>query len=213
MALRDDRSVGGHDARVLVEIERTFRPGYRAKRLFDIVTAMTGLVLFAPIFIIASIAIKLDSSGPVLSRETRYGYNNEAIPILKFRTTCPGLRCVNSRVTRVGRVLRRTSIDRLPELFNVLRGQMSIVGPRPYASRQALFEYAFPSLNGLKPGMTGLAQIPDTGYGFETTKQQANGDLCYFENWSLILDIKIILKVFFSPKTYSGNGFGKSGTI
>jgi polysaccharide biosynthesis protein PslA len=171
-------------------------------------------VLFAPIFIIASIAIKLDSSGPVLSRETRYGYNNEAISILKFRTTCGELTSLSSRVTRVGRVLRRTSIDKLPELFNVLRGQMSIVGPRPYVSRHAVFDYDFvPSLNGFKPGMTGLAQTTDSGCGFEITKHRIDDDLCYFENWSLFLDIKIILKVFLSPKTYSDADFGKSAKI
>jgi lipopolysaccharide/colanic/teichoic acid biosynthesis glycosyltransferase len=97
-----------------------------------------GLILFAPILLIASIAIKLDSRGPIFIRKTLYRYDNRAIKVLKFRvvTTCVEGDRINPRVTQVGQILSETGIDELPQLFNVLRGEMSIVGPRPYASRQ-----------------------------------------------------------------------------
>src|SRR6266436_2954930 len=113
-----------------------------AKRVFDVLVAAAALVILAPLLTLVAIAIKLDSHGPVLFRQTRHGYNNETIKVFKFRSMTrledgdafvPAVRN-DSRVTRVGAILRRTNIDELPQLINVLRGEMSIVGPRPHAT-------------------------------------------------------------------------------
>ena len=101
-------------------------------------------------------------------------------------------------MTPVGRILRRTGIDELPQLLNVLRGEMSIVGPRPYTSRQDLFENRLMPLLNVKPGMTGWSQITESREGLRTTEQRIIDDLHYVENWSLLLDIKIILMTAFS---------------
>jgi len=158
--------------------------------------AATSLVLLSPIILVVSVAIKFDSDGPVFSGETLYGYKNRAFRALKFRSvkTCAETDRDDWQVTRVGRVLRRTGIDELPRLLNVVSGEISIVGPRPYARRQDLFENRLmPLLDGVKPGLTGWAQIVEAREGFRTTEQRINDDLHYVENWSLFLDIKIIL--------------------
>jgi lipopolysaccharide/colanic/teichoic acid biosynthesis glycosyltransferase len=134
-----------------------FRPVPVAKRMVDIAAATLGLLLFSPILLIASIAIKLDSRGPVLIRESRYGYKNRPIQLLRLRllTACAENDRTSPRLTRVGRILNQTGIDELPQLFNVLRGQMSITGPRPGRHPKAL-------LNSVKPGMIRWAQIVAT---------------------------------------------------
>jgi lipopolysaccharide/colanic/teichoic acid biosynthesis glycosyltransferase len=186
--------------RVSGSVAPAFRRNRSVKRAFDIVAAGIGLLLFSPILLIVSIAIKLDSRGPVFCRETLYGYKDRGIRVFKFRsmTACAE---ADRTLTRVGQVLRQTGIEDIPQLLNVLLGEMSIVGPRPYASRQHLFEYGLmPLLNGFKPGMTGLAQINDARQGFGTTKQHINDDVRYVETWSLLLDIKIILMTLFLRK-------------
>lgn len=183
--------------RVLGELNRC------TKRLFDIVVAAVSVVLFSPIILVVCVAIKLDSRGPIFLREARYGYKNRAIGVLRFRsvTVDADASRVNSCVTRVGRILRRSGIDKLPQLFNVLRGDMSIVGPRPYAHRHDLFENnLMPLLNGVKPGMTGWAQLAESREGLRTREQLIKDDLFYVKNKSLFLDIKIILTTLFSPK-------------
>ncbi len=134
-----------------------------AKRLFDLVAGTMCLALFAPTLLIISIAIKFDSRGPIFIRETLYGYKNQAIQIRKFRIAmvCSEGEQINPRLTRVGQFLRRTGIDELPQLFNVLRGEMSVFGPRPCAYPTAL-------LSEHKPGITGWTEI----LGFQ------NGDPC-----------------------------------
>ena len=204
MALHDDSSVGRH-SRGRVSAAPALGPGGRIKRLFDIVTATTGLFLLSPIILVAAVAIKLDSRGPIFSREIAYGYKNRAFRVLKFRsaTVCAKASRNNSHVTRVGRVLRQTGIDDLPKLLNVLGGAMSIVGPRPYARRRDLFEIRLmPLLHGVKPGLTGWAQINEYRKGFTTTEQRINDDLYYVKNWSLFLDIKIILLTLVSYKPH-----------
>jgi len=201
MAVHDDGSVGRR--RVLSAVP-ALEPGGRVKRVFDIVAATTGLVLLSPIILVAALAIKLDSRGPIFSREIAYGYKNRAIRVFKFRTAtvCTKASLTNSHVTRVGRVLRQTGIDDLPQLLNVLGGAMSIVGPRPYTCRRDLFEIRLtPLLHGVKPGLTGWAQINEYRDGFTTTEQRVNDDLYYVKNWSLFLDIKIILLSLVSQKS------------
>jgi len=197
MAFQDDSSIGKQRRRrVLDDIAPAFESGGRIKRVFDIVVATGGLVLLAPIILVASIAIKLDSRGPIFSRKIVYGYKNRTFRAIKFRSVaaCAEADRNSSHVTRVGRVLRQTGIDELPQLLNVLRGEMSIVGPRPHAHHQDLFENRLmPLLDGVKPGLTGWAQITESREGFWTLEQRIDDDLYYIRNWTLWLDIKIIL--------------------
>jgi lipopolysaccharide/colanic/teichoic acid biosynthesis glycosyltransferase len=210
MALHDEKSVGRLDpARVPGVVEPGVELGRGAKRIFDIAAATIGLILFSPILIIASIAIKFDSRGPVFSRETLYGYSDRRICVFKFRlmTTCPD-GTMKSRVTRAGRVLRQTGISEIPQLLNVLRGDMSIVGPSLYVNRQDKFDYDhMPLLKNFKPGITGLAQISESRDEFVgPAGRHINEDLRYVEGWSLFLDIKIILMTILSQKTYARGG-------
>lgn len=187
------------------------------KRAFDLIVATLGLLMLSPLLAIVSIAIKLDSPGPILFRQTRHGYNNEAIQVFKFRT----MRTMETghaftqavrndpRVTNIGRVLRRSSIDELPQLFNVLRGDMSIVGPRPHAtSHNNMFEALIPPLSRrhkVKPGITGWAQVNGSRGETNTVekmRRRVELDLHYIDNWSLLLDCKIVMLTLFSRKAY-----------
>ena len=186
---------------------------YFAKRVFDIVVSALALVALSPIMIAAAIAIRLDSPGPVLFKQKRYGFNNELIEVYKFRsmyvdkTDASASKLVSKgdpRVTRVGRFLRKTSIDELPQLFNVLlKGDLSLVGPRPHAMQAKAANRLYDEVvdgyfagHRVKPGITGWAQI--NGWRGETDtaekiQQRVEHDLHYIENWSLLLDLKILL--------------------
>ncbi|MFD2646215.1 undecaprenyl-phosphate glucose phosphotransferase [Devosia albogilva] len=182
------------------------------KWIFDKVVALTALVLLSPVMLITAIAIKLESKGPVFFVQHRHGFNNELIRIYKFRSMrtdmldAAAAKLVTKddpRVTRVGRFIRKTSIDELPQLFNVLKGELSIVGPRPHALQaKADNKLYYEAVEGyfarhrVKPGMTGWAQI--NGWRGETDTldkimQRVNHDLYYIENWSILLDIYIVL--------------------
>jgi Undecaprenyl-phosphate glucose phosphotransferase len=186
------------------------------KRSFDIVVAAAVGVFLLPLLLIVMALIKLDTPGPVLFRQTRHGYNNKPIDVLKFRTMM-----VNDekefrqttrddpRVTRIGRILRRTNIDELPQLLNVIRGDMSIVGPRPHAvSHNQMYDGQIARMSrrhNVKPGITGWAQVnglrgeTDT---FEKMRARVEHDLYYIDNWSFAFDIKILLMTIFSKKSY-----------
>ena len=178
------------------------------KSAFDTVVGAVGLVVLAPIFIAVGIAIKLDSPGPVFFSQRRHGYNHKIIKVLKFRTMnvleddgkIRQARECDERVTRVGRLLRRTSLDELPQLWNVLKGEMSIVGPRPHAlSHNDYFAdlwQSYPRRHRVKPGLTGWAQVHGlrgATPSHEQMQKRAELDLYYIENWSLGLDIEIML--------------------
>jgi len=181
---------------------------HAAKRALDIVAATVGLMLFSPIFLVVSIAIKIDSRGPVFRRQMLPGYNNESIQLLTFRTTAVSLtQKTTSIVTRVGGVLRRTGIDGLPQLINVLRGEMSIVGPAPsvadlnniFAEQVSLIQQR----HSVKPGITGWAQVNGCcGESNKMMRQRIEFDRYYMENWSFLFDIKIVLMTLFSKKAY-----------
>lgn len=183
------------------------------KRAFDLVIAITALLLAMPAFLIIALLIKLDSSGPVLFRQPRIGLNNRQFEIYKFRTMRSGQLDLDGkqstarddpRVTRVGALLRRTSIDELPQLINVLKGEMSIVGPRPHArlSRAggSLFwevDSSYWHRHTVKPGITGLAQVRGhRGNTFheDHLRLRLRSDLEYVANWSLTNDFYIIFK-------------------
>jgi exopolysaccharide biosynthesis polyprenyl glycosylphosphotransferase len=183
------------------------------KRLFDIAVAGLAVLFFTPLFIAVAAAIKATSPGPVFFRQRRYGCGNRLFRIYKFRTMnqrlgdASGVRQTvddDPRITRIGRILRQTSLDELPQLINVLKGDMSLVGPRPHvpSMRAAgmLYEDLVPyyfQRHTVRPGITGLAQVS----GFRGSTAAANGaigridhDLEYIEQWSLLLDTKIILQ-------------------
>jgi putative colanic acid biosysnthesis UDP-glucose lipid carrier transferase len=178
-----------------------------AKRLCDILIAMALVVFTLPLMLVIIALIKLDSRGPVLFRQFRCGRNERPFVILKFRTmeanpSCDGRQATKNdrRVTRVGRFLRKSSLDELPQIFNVLRGDMSLVGPRPHA---LWHDELYCELIGnyrdrylVKPGITGLAQI--TGCRGETPdkavmQRRVEKDLEYIEKRCLALDMKILL--------------------
>ena len=155
MALRDDRSVYGADSgTALPNTMPALRLSHAAKRLADIAGATLCLILFSPLLLIAFVAIRLDSTGPVLVRVKRYGYKNRPIHVLRFRLVDARTKGDRGRprLTRVGRILSQTGIDELPRLVNVLRGELSIIGPPPSAHPKM-------SLNRAKPGMIQWAQI------------------------------------------------------
>jgi len=183
------------------------------KAIEDRVLSAFILLLIAPLLAIIALAIKLDSPGPVFFRQKRYGFNRELIEVLKFRTMYHHARDPNAeklttrndpRVTRVGGFLRRTTLDELPQFINVLRGEMSIVGPRPHAiSAKAggvLYHDAvryYDARHRMKPGITGWAQV--NGWRGETQtieqiQRRVEYDLYYIEHWSVPLDLKIILR-------------------
>lgn len=183
------------------------------KRLFDIVCSATALVMLSPLMIVVAILIKLESGGPVFFRQVRAGEGSRQFAIFKFRSMrdeasdhqgAQSTQRSDPRITRVGRFIRRTSIDELPQLFNVLRGEMSMVGPRPHALGSLAGENLFWEVtqaywirHALKPGITGLAQIrgfrgaTDTA---EALQSRVRADLEYVSNWSLSLDILILLR-------------------
>lgn len=172
------------------------------KRLFDVVVSGVLLVLTIPLFLLISVAIKLDSPGVVLYRQNRVGRYGKPFKIYKFRSmvsnadkignyfTTPG----DVRVTQIGKFLRKTSLDELPQLLNVLRGDMSVVGPRPDVDAQRDFYSAdeWELRHTLRPGITGLAQA--TVRSAATMEERKTLDLEYIRNSSILLDLKIILK-------------------
>jgi Undecaprenyl-phosphate glucose phosphotransferase len=200
---------------LLMMVERRPLRSWRglAKAAEDRVFAACALMLISPVLALIAALIKLDSPGPVLFRQKRYGLNNQLIEVLKFRTMRQDMcdqtasqltRRNDPRVTRIGRFLRRTSLDELPQFINVLLGEMSVVGPRPHATAAKaaglLYQDAVPNYDcrhRMKPGITGLAQVSGWRGETETLEQirkRVEHDIYYIENWSLLLDAKIILR-------------------
>ena len=182
------------------------------KAVFDRTLAFLVLVLISPVLAAIAVLIKLDSPGPVLFRQPRVGFNNVAFTMFKFRTMHHAMADLladrqtlrgDSRVTKIGRTLRRLSLDELPQLINVLRGDMSLVGPRPHAPNTSaegralhdvVFDYAH--RHRVKPGITGWAQVNGARGAIETAQHIQNRvryDLEYIRNWSLWLDVKIMV--------------------
>lgn len=183
------------------------------KTAFDKIVGVLCLILLSPIMLLVALAIKLDSRGPVLFRQKRYGFNNELIEVFKFRsmyveqldnTASKLVTRGDPRVTRVGRIIRRTSLDELPQLFNVVfKGNLSLVGPRPHAVHAKAAEHLYDEVvdgyfarHRVRPGLTGWAQIH--GWRGETDTEEkiqrrVEHDLFYIENWSLMLDAYILV--------------------
>jgi lipopolysaccharide/colanic/teichoic acid biosynthesis glycosyltransferase len=182
----------------------------RLKRLMDVFCALMLLVAFAPVMVWAAWAVYWDSPGPVIFRQTRVGLNGQPFVMLKFRTMRVGAEqewvapaspqeltsyvfqeAADARITRIGRYLRQHSIDELPQLINVLRGEMSLVGPRPEILEMvALYPPEANRRHAVRPGLTGLAQV--SGRGVLTTAQTLDYDLVYCDTWTLKLDCAIL---------------------
>jgi lipopolysaccharide/colanic/teichoic acid biosynthesis glycosyltransferase len=179
-----------------------------AKRVFDIVAATVGLILLSPTFLLVAIAIRIDSRGPVFRSQMLHGYSNENVPALKFRTTIVSeTGNETSFVTRVGAVMRRTGIDGLPQLINVLYGEMSIVGPAPCIAALNNISAEQISLiqqgHRVTPGITGWAQVNGCcGDSDKMIRQRVEFDRYYIENWSFLFDMRIILIALFSRDAY-----------
>jgi Undecaprenyl-phosphate glucose phosphotransferase len=183
------------------------------KSAMDKLLAALALVLLAPLLLATALAVKWDSKGPVLFRQRRFGFNNELVEIFKFRSMYTDMADASAatlvtrgdpRVTRVGRIIRKTSIDELPQLFNVLLGSLSLVGPRPHATQAkaagTLYDQVvdgYFARHKVKPGITGWAQI--NGWRGETDtreklEQRVKHDLDYIDRWSLGFDLYILAK-------------------
>ncbi len=188
-------------------------PRATVKRAEDIVVALAALALLGPAMLLIALWIRLDSPGPVLFRQRRVGLGGREFQMLKFRTmrqeaaeqvNCRQATRRDPRVTRAGIVLRRASIDELPQLLNVLRGEMSLVGPRPHAPGTCAggrpFETVvpfYPARHRMRPGMTGLAQV--RGWRGETDTEdklirRVQSDLEYIGSWSVWLDVRLLVR-------------------
>jgi len=177
-----------------------------AKYVLDVVLAALGLFLLSPLLVLVALAIRLDANGPALFKQTRTGLDGRPFRIYKFCTmtvqedgvviqqATPG----DPRVTRIGGILRRTSLDELPQLFNVIRGEMSLVGPRPHAlAHDAYYGREIPTYEwrfAVKPGITGWAQINGARGETPAVERRVDLDLWYVQNWSLALDLEILAR-------------------
>ncbi len=190
---------------------------YRAvKRFLDVTASFLGLVLLSPLLLAVSILIKIDSRGPVIFRQERIGRNGKVFEIFKFRSMCVGAEKTSSgvysgkgdaRVTRIGKILRATSIDELPQLLNILKGEMSFVGPRPPLTyhpwkyeeytdfQKRMFE--------VRPGITGWAQV--NGRKDVEWHKRIELNVWYVDHMSLLLDIKIMFMTAFKVLTNADN--------
>ena len=209
----------------IIEIRKTRLEGWGKiiKRLFDLVGSLLGLIVISPLFLLVAIGIKLDSKGPVFQRLNRIGRRGEKFTFFKFRSMVVGAHAMKKdlmkynerddgplfkmkddpRITRVGRFLRKTSIDELPQLFNVAAGNMSLVGPRPHEPEEVdRYKKHHKKLLNIKPGMTGMAQV--SGRSNLSFEEEVKLDVTYIENWSFFLDLQILFKTPFILLTKKG---------
>jgi Undecaprenyl-phosphate glucose phosphotransferase len=218
------RRIGNH---TLLQIAEPPLAGWNQviKRIEDLVIATLALVMISPLLLLTALAIRLDSKGPVLFKQTREGFNGELIAVWKFRsmfvegTDLHASRQTSKndpRVTRIGRLIRKSSIDELPQLWNVVQGEMSIVGPRPHAlgtsaegQELKVIVEKYAARHRVKPGITGWAQVNGARGELcsrEQVKRRLDYDLYYIENWSLLFDIRIIImtviRMIHDPRAY-----------
>jgi len=196
----------------------TFKFYKLIKNLFDLLFSLLFLITFLPLFIIISLVIKLSSKGPIFFLQKRIGKNNIPFKCIKFRTMYPEAKDIlenllvkdlvlkrefeathkiknDPRITPIGKLLRRTSLDELPQFINVLRGEMSIIGPRPIVKEEKKkYGRNFKKVSLIKPGITGLWQV--SGRNNLTYKRRVMLDLKYVENYNLIMDLRILFRTF-----------------
>ena len=188
------------------------------KIIFDLLFSLSFLIISLPFFIIISLFIKLSSRGPIFYLQERIGKNNIPFRCIKFRTMYPEAKDIldnllmkdeklkkefgethkiknDPRITPIGKFLRKTSLDELPQFINVLRGEMSIIGPRPIVKDEIImYEDNFKKVSSIKPGITGLWQV--SGRNNLTYKRRVMLDLNYVENYNLIMDLRILIRTF-----------------
>ena len=176
----------------------TIRSTPISKRILDLAITLPGILIFSPVFLVIAILVGMNYGTPIIFRQKRPGYRGKPFWVYKFRTMTNALDADNillpdsQRITRLGRFLRSTSLDELPELFNVLRGEMSLVGPRPLLM-QYLERYSPEQArrHDVLPGITGWAQV--NGRNALTWEEKFKLDVWYVEHWSFVLDINILL--------------------
>ena len=209
-AITLNASVENFEGLPLINLTNTPMYGWNAvlKRIADLVVAVVAIIITVPLMILISILIRLTSPGPVLFKQHRYGLDGRVIKIYKFRTmtVCedgpeiPQAKRHDCRITKIGALLRRTSLDELPQFFNVLQGRMSVVGPRPHAVahneiyRKLIRNYML--RHKVKPGITGWAQVNGCRGETDTVdkmEKRVQHDIYYIEHWSLTFDLRIIL--------------------
>ena len=203
---------------LLSVFDRPLSPwGAFLKSAMDKVIAVFAIIALSPLMVVTAIAVRWESKGPVIFKQKRYGFNNELIEVFKFRSMYADMGDATAsklvtrgdpRVTKVGRIIRKTSIDELPQLFNVLTGQLSLVGPRPHATQAKAAEELYDQVvdgyfarHKVKPGITGWAQV--MGWRGETDtrekiEQRVKHDLEYIDQWSLGFDLYILFKTPFA---------------
>ena len=198
-----------------------------AKRSLDIVLALLGLVVLSPLFILVSVAIKLTSQGPVIFCQTRVGLDHNPFTFYKFRTMVKGAQEMglgyavardDDRFTWVGKYLRHTSMDELPQLLNVIKGDMSLVGPRPtIAAEVEKWNPRYRERHRVRPGISGWAQI--NGRNLLNWDEKLLLDMWYVDNWSFLLDLRILMRtlpvVLGQKGLYDTSGFvrGKDPSV
>jgi len=195
-------------------IDRAQATGFQltVKRLIDIVVSGTALVVLMPLFAFCALAIRLESRGPVLFKQARWGQGGRVIKVYKFQQTVAG----DKRITKLGAILRKSNIDELPQLINVLKGDMSLVGPRCHAvgmkAAGVLYEELVPAYHlrhMMRPGITGLAQMRGLRGPTDTvakSRARIASDLHYVQNFSLALDVKVILGTI-KNEVFNSSGF------
>ncbi|EGT0690304.1 sugar transferase [Clostridium perfringens] len=169
---------------------------YFIKRIFDIIASLGGLIVFSPIIIVVAILVRVNLGSPILFTQDRVGKNNKIFKMMKFRTMKDGIDKYgkllpdSERLTNFGKILRSTSLDELPELINILKGDMSLIGPRPLLVEYLpLYSEEQKRRHDVLPGLTGWAQI--NGRNTISWREKFKFDVWYVENWSLKLDMQI----------------------
>ena len=176
------------------------------KRVLDFIFSLVAIIILSPVILVISLLVLISSGGPVIFKQQRVGYKNKVFTIYKFRTMKRGMRQtktedlteeeIKNDITVIGRVLRKLSLDELPQLVNILKGDMSFVGPRPLIIEEKEIRELREKNNiySVRPGITGWAQV--NGRDFITDEQKVQYDKEYVENQSIIMDIKILFKTF-----------------
>ena len=188
---------------------------YKAvKRFFDVVVSLTGIIIFLPLLLFVAVLIKLESKGPVIFKQDRLGLNGKVFKIYKFRSMCVGAeqggvyeKKQDARVTRVGKLIRKTSVDELPQFFNIIKGDMAIIGPRPTLTYHPwpLEKYTEEQKKrfNVRPGVTGLAQV--NGRKDVLWEKRIEYDVEYVNKLSFSVDLKIFFKTIVKVLTMKDN--------
>lgn len=190
--------------------------GQKIKRIFDFITSLCGLILLLPILIVVALLIRLNLGSPIFFTQDRVGKHNKVFKMIKFRSMKDGvdkdgnLLSDEMRLTKFGKILRSTSLDELPELINVLKGDMSLIGPRPLlVDYLPLYNENQIRRHNVLPGLTGWAQI--NGRNSLSWNEKFNLDIWYVDNWSLTIDIKIFFLTIY--KVFKREGISQDGNV